>query len=150
MSQELSDEEIAALRHQFGITSDGRGIKEWAQVQGFARAIIAADRAKRVPMQLVGYYHKAPSGDPDEDDMFFADAINGDCPNCHPLYMDACVTLTAKAEHIPMTVEQQTEAAKAMAAKANHDLHIISFMMGVEAAESFHGIGSKTCSTKTK
>ena len=38
----LSDEEISVLRQQHGITSDGRGIKEWTRVVDFARAIEAA------------------------------------------------------------------------------------------------------------
>lgn len=103
---------------------------------------LKAKQAEAVPMKLIGYYHKAPSGDPCEDDFFFADAINGDCPNCHPCYIDASVTVhpTPASYLKPMTVEQQTKAAKAIAEKTNHDPHIISFMMGVEAAQEFHGI----------
>ncbi len=36
-----TDAEIAALRSEFGITSNGRGIKEFTQVRDFARAVIA-------------------------------------------------------------------------------------------------------------
>ena len=57
--------------------------------------------------------------------------------------MDASVKVTAKPERSPMTVEQQTESAKAMSIKASHDPHIISFMLGIEAAESHHGIVGK-------
>jgi hypothetical protein len=35
--------------------------------------------------KLVGYWHQAE--DPDECDFFLADAINGDCPDCHPCYI---------------------------------------------------------------
>ena len=38
---EPTDEEIAALRSEFGITSNGRGIKEFTQVRDFARAVLA-------------------------------------------------------------------------------------------------------------
>ena len=36
-----TDAEIAALRSEFGITSNGRGIKEFTQVREFARAVLA-------------------------------------------------------------------------------------------------------------
>ena len=36
-----TDAEIAALRSEFGITSNGRGIKEFTQVRDFARAVLA-------------------------------------------------------------------------------------------------------------
>lgn len=36
-----TDPEIAALRSEFGITSNGRGIKEFTQVRDFARAVLA-------------------------------------------------------------------------------------------------------------
>ena len=32
--------------------------------------------------KLVGWWHDVE--DPDECDFFYADAINGDCPSCHP------------------------------------------------------------------
>lgn len=35
-------------------------------------------------MTLVGYWHQAD--DPDECDFYYADAINGDCPQCSPCY----------------------------------------------------------------
>lgn len=35
-----TDPEIAALRSEFGITSNGRGIKEFTQVRDFARAVL--------------------------------------------------------------------------------------------------------------
>ena len=38
---EPTDEELAALRTEFGITSNGRGIREFTQVIGFARAVLA-------------------------------------------------------------------------------------------------------------
>ena len=38
---EPTDDEIAALRSEFGITSNGRGIKEFTQVRDFARAVLA-------------------------------------------------------------------------------------------------------------
>ena len=38
---EPTDAEIAALRSEFGITSNGRGIKEFTQVRDFARAVLA-------------------------------------------------------------------------------------------------------------
>jgi hypothetical protein len=38
----LTDEKINELRQQYGITSDGRGIKEFTKVRDFARAIEAA------------------------------------------------------------------------------------------------------------
>ena len=34
-----TDDEIAALRSEFGITSNGRGIKEFTQVRDFARSV---------------------------------------------------------------------------------------------------------------
>ena len=37
---EPTDAEIAALRSEFGITSNGRGIKEFTQVRDFARAVL--------------------------------------------------------------------------------------------------------------
>jgi hypothetical protein len=40
-AQPLTDVQIAALRAQYGITSNGRGIKEFTQVRDFARAAIA-------------------------------------------------------------------------------------------------------------
>lgn len=36
--------------------------------------------------KLVGWWHQVE--DPDECDFFYADAINGDCPSCHPCYAD--------------------------------------------------------------
>ena len=45
-TKDLTDDEIGILRQQYGITSDGRGIKEWVHVVDFARAVIAADREK--------------------------------------------------------------------------------------------------------
>jgi hypothetical protein len=42
----LTREEIADLRHKFGITSDGRGIKEFTQVEGFVRATESAHGIK--------------------------------------------------------------------------------------------------------
>lgn len=36
-----TDAELAAMRAEFGITSNGRGIKEFTQVRDFARAILA-------------------------------------------------------------------------------------------------------------
>ena len=36
-----TDAEIAALRSEFGITSNGRGIKEFTQVRDFARVVLA-------------------------------------------------------------------------------------------------------------
>lgn len=36
-----SDAEIAELRAQFGITSDGRGIKEFSKVADFTRTVLA-------------------------------------------------------------------------------------------------------------
>jgi hypothetical protein len=38
----LTDEQINELRQQYGVTSDGRGIKEFTYVVDFARAIEAA------------------------------------------------------------------------------------------------------------
>ena len=38
----LTDEQINKLRQQYGVTSDGRGIKEFTYVVDFARAIEAA------------------------------------------------------------------------------------------------------------
>ncbi len=38
----LTDEQINNLRQQYGVTSDGRGIKEFTYVVDFARAIEAA------------------------------------------------------------------------------------------------------------
>ena len=40
--QPLTDEQINTLRQQYGVTSDGRGIKEFTYVVDFARAIEAA------------------------------------------------------------------------------------------------------------
>jgi len=40
--QPLTDEKINELRQQYGITSDGRGIKEFTKVRDFARAIESA------------------------------------------------------------------------------------------------------------
>lgn len=40
--QPLMDEQINTLRQQYGVTSDGRGIKEFTYVVDFARAIEAA------------------------------------------------------------------------------------------------------------
>jgi hypothetical protein len=37
----LTDEQINKLRQQYGVTSDGRGIKEFTYVVDFARAIEA-------------------------------------------------------------------------------------------------------------
>jgi len=37
----LSDEQIATLRTRYGITSNGRGIREFTQVADFARAVLA-------------------------------------------------------------------------------------------------------------
>ncbi len=36
--------------------------------------------------KLVGWWHRVE--DTDECDFFYADAINGDCPSCHPCYAD--------------------------------------------------------------
>lgn len=44
------------------------------------------------------------------------------------------------AKRVPMTVDQQLEAAKSMRLETKHDPHIVSFLMGVEAAERHHGI----------
>ena len=44
--QGLTDEQISGLRQQHGITSDGRGIKEWTQVVDFAKAIEAKLKEK--------------------------------------------------------------------------------------------------------
>jgi hypothetical protein len=44
-----TDPEIAALRSEFGITSNGRGIKEFTQVRDFARAVLAKWGAQPVP-----------------------------------------------------------------------------------------------------
>jgi hypothetical protein len=40
--QPLTDEQINTLRQQYGVTSDGRGIKEFTYVVDFVRAIEAA------------------------------------------------------------------------------------------------------------
>jgi hypothetical protein len=48
----LTDEQINELRQQYGVTSDGRGIKEFTYVVDFARAILAA--AQPAPVQPVG------------------------------------------------------------------------------------------------
>jgi hypothetical protein len=42
----LTDEEINELRQQYGVTSDGRGIKEFTYVCDFVRAIEAKLREK--------------------------------------------------------------------------------------------------------
>ena len=42
----LTDEEINELRQQFGVSSDGRGIKEFTYVRDFARAIEASHGIK--------------------------------------------------------------------------------------------------------
>ena len=42
----LTDEQINTLRQQYGVTSDGRGIKEFTYVVDFARAIEAAHGIK--------------------------------------------------------------------------------------------------------
>lgn len=42
----LTDEQINDLRQQYGVTSDGRGIKEFTKVRDFARAIEAAHGIK--------------------------------------------------------------------------------------------------------
>jgi hypothetical protein len=44
--QPLTDEQINTLRQQYGVTSDGRGIKEFTYVLDFARAIEAAHGIK--------------------------------------------------------------------------------------------------------
>lgn len=36
--------------------------------------------------KLVGWWHDVE--DSDECDFFYVDAINGDCPSCHPCYAD--------------------------------------------------------------
>jgi hypothetical protein len=41
----LTDEQINELRQQYGVTSNGRGIKEFTYVRDFARAIEAKSRA---------------------------------------------------------------------------------------------------------
>lgn len=83
-------------------------------------------------MKLVGYYHKAPSGDPHEDDFFFADAINGDCPHCHPCYMDASVVVhpTPAAWKTPMTEADLERITR----------DPITVREAVRAAERHHGI----------
>lgn len=43
----LTDEQINELRQQYGVTSDGRGIKEFTKVCDFARAIEAAHGIKK-------------------------------------------------------------------------------------------------------
>lgn len=44
-----TDAEIAALQSEFGITSNGRGIKEFTQVRNFARAVLARWGEQQVP-----------------------------------------------------------------------------------------------------
>lgn len=94
-------------------------------------------QAGQVPkdMKLVGYYHKAPSGDPHEDDFFFADAINGDCPHCHPCYMDASVIVhpTPAAWKTPMTEADLERITR----------DPITVREAVRAAERHHGIVGK-------
>jgi hypothetical protein len=45
----LTDEQINKLRQQYGVTSDGRGIKEFTYVVDFARAIEAAHGITAAP-----------------------------------------------------------------------------------------------------
>ncbi len=42
ISSALTDEQINTLRQQYGVTSNGRGIREFTQVCDFARAIVRA------------------------------------------------------------------------------------------------------------
>ena len=44
-----TDAELVAMRAEFGITSNGRGIKEFTQVRDFARAILARWGAQPAP-----------------------------------------------------------------------------------------------------
>ena len=53
-----SDLEIADLRAEFGITSSGRGIKEFAQVADFARAVLAKWGSPVVAVEPVAWRHR--------------------------------------------------------------------------------------------
>lgn len=67
-------------------------------------ALIRAERDKElleVAGEPVGYWHQAE--DPDECDFYFADAINGDCPDCQPCYTaEALAAAVARAKDVPM------------------------------------------------
>lgn len=77
-----TDSEIAELRAQYGVTSNGRGVKEFTQVADFARAVLAR-------------WGAAPTGEPvawlidwpDEPELghYFSES-RSDAGRCTPLY----------------------------------------------------------------
>jgi hypothetical protein len=61
---------------------------------------------------LVGYYHKAETAD--ECDFYFLDAINGDCPDCHPCYADtaALEKPAPQGSGLPLSIKDTTHDEK--------------------------------------
>lgn len=71
--------------------------------------------------KLIGYYHKASSGDALEDDFFFSDAINGDCPDCHPCYIDESVMVhptPSEYKSAPEATQQEVQYVQAAVVKS--------------------------------
>jgi hypothetical protein len=82
----LSDEQIAALRSRYGVTSNGRGIREFTQVCDFARAVLAAAEAdKAVPDAWLFYDTRGRLKGVTEDVPTMA-AWRVDGYECRPVY----------------------------------------------------------------
>ena len=71
----VTDQQIATLKSQFGVTSSGRGIKEFTQVKDFALAVIALTAASRAAAT-------APAGHGSAEDLYVAQSEHLNCPAC--------------------------------------------------------------------
>ena len=71
---------------------NGMPFHDYQVMAAFRAALAAPQPDAGIPAsvpdgwKLVGWWHQVE--DPDECDFFYADAINGDCPSCHPCYAD--------------------------------------------------------------
>lgn len=137
---EPTDDEIAALRSEFGITSKGRGIKEFTQVRDFARAVLAKwGTPPAVAGEPYGYLFTAQEATIVGDERkSMREVFTRKKPPCASVALYTTPQPTqAQAGAVPLTPEAINAMAREYPAE---DLCGWSYRMGVADTEAHHGI----------
>ena len=134
-----TDPEIAALRSEFGITSNGRGIKEFTQVRDFARAVLDKWGQPAHSGEPVAWLHKNRLGE--------VQAFTSEPP---PILKAKCQALyTAQpVEREPLTEAQVQALIEAKhyrpvyELKASDQVCLDWYRLGLRDGEAAHGINA--------